>query len=173
RHAQYYTEFAERALPHLRGPDQGIWLQRLDAESANLRGALDIATQRLNAELALRLVNALAWYWFLRGRLGEGNRSLVAALTIDGETTLADRAKAMAWRAGFALRAGDPTYSLEQCDAVFNLLEEVDDPHDPRGQATATWFLCFAQIGFGDQESCEKRVNRVLMISCGLGDRWG
>lgn len=170
RHIQYYTELAERALPHLRGLDQRRWLHRLDAESANLRKALDATTTRRDADLALRLVNALAWYWFLRGRLGEGNRSLAMALTIEGETSPANRAKAMAWRAGFAMRTGDPTYQLEESDTVLSLFEGINDPH---GQAVATWFLGFTQIGFGDQGSCEERVNRALAIFHGLGDRWG
>lgn len=72
RHARYYTALAERA--DLRGPGQRQWLERLDAETANLRLAL-------SGPEPLRLVNALAWYWFLRGRMGEARRSLAAALS--------------------------------------------------------------------------------------------
>ncbi|MFG1962854.1 BTAD domain-containing putative transcriptional regulator [Nonomuraea sp. NPDC049028] len=71
RHARYYTALAERA--DLRGPGQRQWLERLDAETANLRLAL-------SGPEPLRLVNALAWYWFLRGRMGEARRSLSTAL---------------------------------------------------------------------------------------------
>src|SRR5262249_1043614 len=39
RHRRYYANLAERAAPHLRGPDQQSWLRRLDAEAANLRNA--------------------------------------------------------------------------------------------------------------------------------------
>lgn len=72
RHARYYTALAERA--DLRGPGQRQWLERLDTETANLRLAL-------SGPEPLRLVNALAWYWFLRGRRGEARRSLATALS--------------------------------------------------------------------------------------------
>ncbi|MEU7858879.1 BTAD domain-containing putative transcriptional regulator [Nonomuraea sp. NPDC049141] len=72
RHARYYTSLAERA--DLRGPGQRQWLERLDTETANLRLAL-------SGPEPLRLVNALAWYWFLRGRMGEARRSLATALS--------------------------------------------------------------------------------------------
>src|SRR5690348_5085140 len=41
RHRRYYTNLAERATQHLRGPGQRSWLRRLDVEAANLRNALD------------------------------------------------------------------------------------------------------------------------------------
>ncbi|MFD1545497.1 BTAD domain-containing putative transcriptional regulator [Nonomuraea guangzhouensis] len=72
RHAHFYTSLAERA--DLRGPGQRQWLERLDTETANLRLAL-------SGPEPLRLVNALAWYWFLRGRMGEARRSLATALS--------------------------------------------------------------------------------------------
>ena len=42
---EHYTDFAERAAPHLRGHDQRSWLRRLDVEAANLRRSLDSAIQ--------------------------------------------------------------------------------------------------------------------------------
>jgi len=46
-------------------------------ETANLRSALDHAVRLGGAERALRLVGALTWYWFLRGRLTEARRCFV------------------------------------------------------------------------------------------------
>ncbi|MGX1128936.1 putative ATPase/DNA-binding SARP family transcriptional activator [Streptomyces glaucescens] len=92
RHLDHYTRLAETAEPHLRGPGQGAWLTRLDAESANLRRALEGAVERRETGHALRLVDALCWYWILRGRLGEARRAVTAALALpagdaaDGET---------------------------------------------------------------------------------------
>ncbi|MEO3846006.1 AfsR/SARP family transcriptional regulator, partial [Streptomyces sp. B22F1] len=112
RHATHYTDLAERAAPHLCTRTQTPWLTVLDAESANLRRALDTATTTGAAAQALRLANALAWYWFLRGRHREGTRALTRALETGTATRAPDggaagvtvpRATAAAWHAGFAL----------------------------------------------------------------------
>ncbi|MER7515078.1 BTAD domain-containing putative transcriptional regulator [Streptomyces sp. NPDC126499] len=88
RHLAYYTRLAEAAEPELRGHAQREWLSRLDAESPNLRAALDRAVRGRDAEHALRLVDALAWYWVLRGRLGEAVRWTAAAL--DASASVSD-----------------------------------------------------------------------------------
>ncbi|WP_344471725.1 AfsR/SARP family transcriptional regulator [Nonomuraea monospora] len=81
-HLNHYLDLALRAEPGLYGPEQRDWLLRLDAEAANMRAALDTAAARGDARGAARLVNALAWYWFLRGRLAEGRRAMAQALAV-------------------------------------------------------------------------------------------
>ncbi|MFW6720092.1 BTAD domain-containing putative transcriptional regulator [Streptomyces sp. MAR4 CNY-716] len=80
RHTAYYAALAADAEPQLRGPAQRQWLLRLDAESANMRAALEDAVRTGAAATALGLACDLAWYWVLRGRLGEGRRFLTTAL---------------------------------------------------------------------------------------------
>ncbi|MFC5748138.1 ATP-binding protein [Actinomadura rugatobispora] len=81
RHDVYYTLVAECAEAFREGHARRRWLARLDADTANLRAALESATRRGQGDLALRLTRALAWYWIERGRPGEAGRSLWAALT--------------------------------------------------------------------------------------------
>ncbi|MFB4295525.1 BTAD domain-containing putative transcriptional regulator [Actinomadura sp. NTSP31] len=67
-HAAYFLDLARRAEPHLRGAEQLEWLGLLAADHGNLHAALRRCV-RLDAVLALRLVAALSWYWWLRGRV--------------------------------------------------------------------------------------------------------
>ncbi|MWA01910.1 tetratricopeptide repeat protein [Actinomadura sp. LD22] len=67
-HAAYFLDLARRAEPHLRGAEQLEWLALLAAEHGNLHAALRRAV-RLDTVLALRMVAALSWYWWLRGRI--------------------------------------------------------------------------------------------------------
>jgi len=173
RHSEYHAQLAERALPQLRGPGQRRWLASLDTDSGNFRAALDVAVQHGAGDVALRMVNAMAWYWYLRGRLGEARRALAVALT--PASTGAHRVKALAWQAGFELRAGDASYPLERYDA---LAEKIDnalavETEDPLGCAVVRWFFGFACIGFGNQDSSEKRIDRALREFRMLGDDWG
>ncbi|MGR6918643.1 AfsR/SARP family transcriptional regulator [[Actinomadura] parvosata] len=90
RHLHHYLALAEQADPHLRGPDQQAWLDRLDAEAANFRAALHPTTQPHAttshpdapppSDAIARLATALTWWWLLRGRLTEGRQALSAAL---------------------------------------------------------------------------------------------
>jgi predicted ATPase/DNA-binding SARP family transcriptional activator len=69
-HAEYFLALAETADPHLRRAEQLDWLATLTAEHENLRAALRWAVGA-DPALALRLIGALAGYWFLRGVRGE------------------------------------------------------------------------------------------------------
>ena len=161
RHCRYYTDFSERAAPRLRGPDQRSWLRRLDAETANLRNALDSATQD-DAPAALRMASALAWYWFLRGRLAEARRTLDAALA-PGHGPAAARATAAAWRNGLAVLAGER-------GAPPPLLGDIGDPGV---RAMLEWFGAFVASDFGDPSTAEAMVARALASFQALDDQWG
>lgn len=174
-HAHYYAAFAERADSFLRGGDQRQWLRRLDAESANIRGALDAAAANGDGTLMRGLAHAMVWYWFLRGRLTEANRQLTVALGLPGEAEPSaegdpGRAVTAAWRAGVGLLSGAPDDSARRSAAVLRLYEDIGDPHE---RTRAGWFLGFAVTRFGDFAVGEELVNRVLTESRALGDCWG
>ena len=65
-HAEQCLVLADEAAPHLQGPEQRQWLDRLESENANLRAALDHLSARDPAK-ALHMAGALMWFWELRG----------------------------------------------------------------------------------------------------------
>ncbi|NUS07287.1 MAG: AfsR/SARP family transcriptional regulator, partial [Nonomuraea sp.] len=158
-HLRHYLDLAVRAEPELYGRDQRAWLLRLDAESANLRAALDTAAAEHDGGSAVRLVNALAWYWFLRGRLAEGRRSLGAALAVEGPGDQA-RVRAAAWHAGFAVILG------EQVEWE-PLLARIADPGE---RARAELFVA---MGVPDMVTGQELTGRALAACRAAGDRWG
>lgn len=85
RHAAYCLELTERGEPELRGPNQVLWLDRLDREHANMRAALGWASANGVAALALRLSMALEPFWRTRSHAQEGSRWLQAALALTEE----------------------------------------------------------------------------------------
>ncbi|MBI2299202.1 MAG: adenylate/guanylate cyclase domain-containing protein, partial [Armatimonadetes bacterium] len=72
-HLAYCLELAEDTEPRLKGADQVAALVLLDAERQNLHAALETARGAATAEPAHRLVAALWRWWYLHGRLLEGN----------------------------------------------------------------------------------------------------
>ncbi|MCO1659066.1 BTAD domain-containing putative transcriptional regulator [Pseudonocardia humida] len=171
RHGRYYTALAERAASQLRGPGQRTWLDRLDAETGNLRSALESAVGDRGAVLALRLVNALTWYWVLRGRLSEGSRSLATALALDGEAPSVARARAVAAHAAILLGAGEAAEPTAVAEAALEPFDGVDDPH---ARAHAEWMIGYGlTFGVGETGLGEELVERGLATFLALGDQWG
>ncbi|MFI0354309.1 BTAD domain-containing putative transcriptional regulator [Actinomadura sp. 9N407] len=172
-HRDHHLALAERAAPLLRGHDQRQWLERLDAETANLRAVLETAVQDGAADEALRLVNALGWYWFLRGRFAEAHRSFTLALSAaDAGATGPARLAALAWRAGMSLLVLDGT-DLDPLQEARAAVQRYDDGGDPAGRAWACWFLGYCTLGFGDASVGFALVERALQEHRALGDRWG
>jgi predicted ATPase/class 3 adenylate cyclase len=73
-HADFFLVLAREAAPHLNGPEQGTWLDRLEGEDGNFRAGLDWAAAAGADETALGMVETLWRYWHARGHLSEGRR---------------------------------------------------------------------------------------------------
>ncbi|MDA2807714.1 BTAD domain-containing putative transcriptional regulator [Nocardiopsis suaedae] len=150
RFTAFHVEHAERTGPGLCGGGQREALGELDAETVNKRAALEEAVRAGDAEGALRLAGALAWFWRLRNRVGEARRSLDAALAVPGGPPAA-RALAEAWRAAFDGRV--PT-----CGSA-----------DPGTRARLLW--CARMSGAPGGEVAA-RVEEVRARAAAAGDRW-
>ncbi len=80
-HRAHYLVVAERAAPHLFGPEQGTWFDRLDADHANLRRAAEHAAREPDGtSQVLRFGIALWRYWIARYRIEEAAGLLVPVL---------------------------------------------------------------------------------------------
>ena len=98
---------AEEAESGLTGPEQALWLQRLETEHANLRAALGWALDQRDAEAALRLGGALGRFWEERGYLSEGLHWLEEALAQGQKVPATTRARAKAVAGRLAWLQGD------------------------------------------------------------------
>ncbi len=89
RHAAYFLRLAEDARLHLTGPQQTLWLMRLEAEHDNLRGVLSWAVESQEAKIGLRLAVALSKFWEIRGYFREAQQWLerLLPLTLDDEAS--------------------------------------------------------------------------------------
>nr|WP_225955050.1 BTAD domain-containing putative transcriptional regulator [Kibdelosporangium phytohabitans] len=195
RHLAHYLGLAEQA--RLRDAEARTWLPRLDSESANLSHALDTAIDAADADSALRLVRALVWYWFLRGRLSEAERQLRRALSVPGEHPLRDPVSA--WLTGFALlRRGGTDEQARACaagqsttdpDAAWFLgvclfitggdltasaarLSSVSTT-DPWLRAANLAVTAFQSIMRGDLTAAHDEATESLAVFGALGDAWG
>jgi DNA-binding CsgD family transcriptional regulator/tetratricopeptide (TPR) repeat protein len=119
RHAAYFLALAETTAPHLKGPEQGRWLDRLEADHGNLRAALGYFAERWDAPAALRLAAALVRFWWVRGHLSEGRAwfERVLALSDEVEVDPIVRTRAL-------IGAGTLAHAQRDLDRAAALLEE-------------------------------------------------
>jgi len=72
RHVDWYLKFTVSANKELEGPNQILWLHKLDAEMDNLRAAMawSFSSKQLGVT-AIQIVNALEHYWDYRSLFNE------------------------------------------------------------------------------------------------------
>lgn len=163
RHLRHYLALAERAEARLRHAGQRSWLARLDAETGNLRAALDEAVRRAASgrpDEAVRLATAVSWWWLLRGRLTEARRSLSTVLAVAPgapELTLL--------HAAFCLLTGDRAQRPATAAA-----DAVDDPVR---RARALWLCAYGLFSAGDVTLSAELNATALGLADGAGDQWG
>jgi predicted ATPase/class 3 adenylate cyclase/DNA-binding CsgD family transcriptional regulator len=80
-HRDHYLALVETAAAHMRGRDETVWLDRLDADFDNIRAALAFSvTDPHGAEPGLRLAAGLRSFIFSRGHSSEVIEALGALL---------------------------------------------------------------------------------------------
>src|SRR6185436_13047088 len=125
RHGAYCLNLAEEAEPHLTGPDQQEWLDRLETEQPNFRAALEWSVVR-DPQLALRLTGVLGRFWWTHGHLVEGRRWVAAALDSDAGSPT-ERAKALYAAGSFAGEQGDYAGATTYLDAALVAFRTTGD----------------------------------------------
>ena len=140
RHAAWVLGLAESAEPELVGPDQAVWMRRLDDEAGNVRAALNWSLDRGDVATGLRIAGALFRLWSSRGQLSEARRWLDRALLVDGVVGAEVRAKGL-FAAGYcALGQGDFAEAVSRFEKSLDVYRDLDD--------RAGVALCLAQLGW-------------------------
>jgi predicted ATPase/DNA-binding CsgD family transcriptional regulator len=178
-HARYFLRLAEGAAPALHGPDQIAWFDRLEAEHANLRGALAWSLETGAVEAALRLASALHWFWFVRGHLSEGRSWLEHALGAAGwdagsgaqhpTPPTAHLAQALHGAGLLALFQGDfpaARARLAQAAAAYRALG------DRHGLALALTFLSAVAGHQGERRQRDAVVEELLALLPAVEGTW-
>ena len=169
RHAEHFLALAEAARPELMGAGHAAWLGRLELEHDNLREALRWARESGEAEIGLRLVGSLYWFWWMHGHLGEGRGWVEEFLSGCGpEASGLARAMASYGAGELALGQGDLSRSvalLEESLALFRGLE------DEAGVAIVLAELGQAVRASGDRDRAAALSEEALVLARRLGRR--
>jgi tetratricopeptide (TPR) repeat protein len=168
RHADWMLELAEGAEPHLEGrADQGMWLDTLDSERANLRTASATLRQLGRGGDALRLVTALWRLWFMRGPLSEGTHLLETALEEAPSAAEAERARGLWVLGNLHHAAGNWDGAAALHAQALELSRRIGDE---RGEALALLGVGVAASARGELELAKEHVGAGLRLARQVGD---
>ena len=169
RYAAWHVALGERARPELyarRGPE---WLDRLDAEQANLRASLEHLLAGEDKDGALQLSGAIWTYWAIRGHWTEGRRFLASALALGGDVHAEHLVDAFWGAAVLALWQGDVDEGEQWATRLLELSREAGLP---RGEALGVHTLAMSAGERGDREQAHALYEESLVLARGLDDRW-
>jgi predicted ATPase/DNA-binding SARP family transcriptional activator len=166
-HAAYFTGRACRAEPELSGPEQGVWLERLEGVHDDLRGALDWLGEHDEPELRLRLAAALGRFWYVRGYLSEGLQRLAQA--VEGAPTAdpALVAKALRTASALAVLQGDYLRARTLAERALTLYREVGDD---TGIVRSLSNLGAILLGLGELERAAETLDECIEAAEALGE---
>jgi predicted ATPase/DNA-binding CsgD family transcriptional regulator len=169
RHADFFLALAERARPELRGPQDRIWLERLEREHDNMRVALSLALESEEAELALRMAGALGTFWHMHSHSDEGRKWLEAALARDKSASVGVRIgalEALYWLA-------HDRWDHDRAEAIAREAMELSADAEIDDSLAASLRIMSAGPAWvrGDYGRGREMLEQSLLISRRAGDR--
>ncbi|MGH2514397.1 MAG: ATP-binding protein, partial [Ktedonobacterales bacterium] len=172
-HASYCIQLAEKADAHGTGPDQVVWLERLDEERNNLRTSLGFLLAENDVNGALRLAGSLWRFWLARGYLTEGRQWLGRALdalppdSALSPTSTAVLAKALIGAGILAAAQADVDCAEKRYEQALQLCRDAGNR-----SGTAHVLNCLAEIyrERDDHARAQAHYEESLRIRTALGD---
>jgi predicted ATPase/class 3 adenylate cyclase len=170
QHLDYYLDLAEKARPELAGPNQGVWLSRLDLERENVLSAHRWCDRAVGgAEMGLRLINAVKFYWFNRGLLGLGHRVTVESLARPGaQGRNFARSRGLFDAGQLASHMGRYEEAKRYLDESLAIAREIGDQ---RRVAFVLQPLGFASMGLGDLRAARGYLEEALALAQQQGNK--
>jgi non-specific serine/threonine protein kinase len=170
RHLSYYLRVAEEAEPYLFRAGQQDWKNRLELDHDNLRVALAWSLESNQIEAGLKMAGALAWFWYSKGHLSEGNLWLEKLLASGTGTQGKERAKALHASSILLTRTGDYIRARSFAESSIKLYREIGDN---RGAGLVLADLG-ASLHFDDkEEEARESLEESLRLLRATEERWG
>lgn len=174
-HANFCLSLACEAANRLRERGQTAWLDRLECERGHLDAALGFFLGTGDdPEGALRMVNALFWFWNIRGYLSEGRAWLTRALerAQHAEAPLRYLVEAMSALAALEWQEGDLQPARAHVDeSLRSYFGRQGGPS--RDYAMALCVQAMIAVFQGDDAAAAAAAEASVRMFGELGDRWG
>jgi predicted ATPase/class 3 adenylate cyclase/DNA-binding CsgD family transcriptional regulator len=162
-HAQYFLSLAEEAKPKINEAERDLWQSRLETEHGNLRAALRWAMDSEDSSTALRLADAIFWFWFHRGYWKEGRGWLEEALGLPAASRpTAERAEALTGVGILAWLQGDHDVARSRLEESVALCRNIQYRY---GLVQSLHFLSMEMLGQGDTTAARSMAEESVEIA--------
>jgi tetratricopeptide (TPR) repeat protein len=175
RHVAFFLQLVEAAEPQLHAPEQIVWLDRLEAERANLYAALQwlLNPQRGDPEheAGVRLAGALLWFWWERGDFSAGRRWLEACLAYCNSALQRTSAQAKVLKGAGCLAGLQGDYALARAclQESARIWQELGDA---AGVADVRTWLTIMALEQGDYATARPMAEESVALARSTGDSW-
>jgi predicted ATPase/DNA-binding winged helix-turn-helix (wHTH) protein len=167
RHFARVLALAEESLEPLRGPDQGVWIERIARELDNFRAALRWAIEQKLPD-AFRLAPQLSRWWVRVAQVSEAREWFSRLLeVIPKDQARQDRGRALSAVGNLALYQGDHAEAEHLFRESLALLSEVGDARRVASVQTNLALLALAQ---GHYAQAEPLLVEGAALARSLGD---
>lgn len=163
RHALFFLVLAEETKPKINEVDRDLWRSYLETEHGNLRTALRWAIQSEDCRTALRLADAIFWFWFHRGYWKEGRGWLEEALELLGASApTVERAEALTGVGILAWLQGDHDVARSRLEESVTLCRNLQYSF---GLVHPLHFLSMEMLGRGDTMAARSMAEESVEIA--------
>jgi predicted ATPase/DNA-binding SARP family transcriptional activator len=175
-HLGFFANFVEQIEPRISrsddvpGPvDLERELNHIEAETSNIRAALEFARAAGEVRAALRIAGPLERYAYLRGQYSEVRHWMDSAVTIGPDAPAVLLAKALLGSGRLALLQCDYVPAIRRLEAALRLYRELDD-----AQGTGRTLQALGNVAReqGRYPRAMELHNEGLAIAEAAGDRW-
>lgn len=157
--AAHYAQLCSDSAAAYHGDQQRAWLTAIDQERDNLRGALEWAVAKNDAETALMIAGGASWPHWLAGTMVEGKRWLDEAFTCAGAASETTKALALTGRALIDFQVGQ----IEHVDADLETALAIFRRHNDVASIALTYsFYAEVAAARGDTDVGRSRRLEVL-----------
>jgi predicted ATPase/DNA-binding SARP family transcriptional activator len=174
-HMRFFASFVEQIEPRISGSDDQApvdleqELNRIEAESPNLRAALEFGRTSGDVQAALRIAGPLERYAYLRGQYSEVRHWMDAAVTIGPDAPAVLLAKALLGSGRLALLQCDYTPATRRLEAALRLYRDLNDA---QGIARTLQALGSVAREQGRYARALELNGKSLAVAEAAGDRW-
>jgi non-specific serine/threonine protein kinase len=173
KHLEWFLALTEEAEPKLNGPDQVLWLERLEPEHDNLRAALGWSLRSGEGEHGLRLARALERFWRTRGYISEVWRWHEETLSKSEGASASLRAKVLRIAGDVAVAQGNIEQAVKTLEESLALSRVTGDKRDIAYALLSRGHMGLVVLNQDDYGQVVALLEEGLALFQGLQDKRG